>query len=730
MSDLSAKHEAMIELVLAQRDRALQLNQRRGLVLSGSAAWCSELAHKITPLLGAQQVWVSRQPAEAVEAYTGREVLKRLGSEVDLLVYDCHDGFDVDAFGAASGLIRGGGLLLLLTPPLDDWPKQTDAEAERFFQTASSASNFIKRFIRIAETSAALLMLDEHAALPHFTESNEARVNGDDLDGPCRTTDQQAAVAAIVDLGVRQTQAPIVLVSDRGRGKSSALGIAAAQLLQNGGKTILVTAPRLASVAALFEHAGRLLPGVSSDRGLLEYGAASIRFVAPDELIDSAPDADLLLVDEAAAIPTPMLEQMLSHYPRVVFATTVHGYEGTGRGFALRFNKVLDQQAPGWQQLRMQQPIRWAEHDALEQFVFEALLLNAAIATEYELSGLELSACQIESVSRAELMADQQLLSEVFGLLVLAHYRTRPNDLRQLLDSPDLQLYVMRYQQHVVAVTLLGVEGGLDEPLSKLVYQGRRRIQGHLIPQSLATHAGLIEAPTLRYLRIMRVAVHPLVQNQGLGSALIKHICKVVTESDGDCLGTSFGLTAELLRFWQALGFVAVRLGLTREQSSGTHSLIMLRAVSDSGQNFLNKAHNRMQRQLPVLFTDPLHEFDKHLAEMLMAGSAKFDSAVAELDWHDVISFAYGLRGYEFCLAAITVFVETLPQALPELSHKQYQLLSAKVIKKQAWAEVAKSVGLSGRAEVIKLLREILCLLLEHYADKAVVVRVRALLDL
>ena len=149
MTDLSSKYDAIVELALSQRDRALHLNQRRGLVISGSNNWCLEVAEIIAAQFSRQQVWVARQSPEAVESFSGREVLQCLGSEVDLLVYDCHDGFDVDAFGAASGLVRGGGLLLLLTPPLDVWPQLPDPEAERFFKSDSASSHFIKRFISI-----------------------------------------------------------------------------------------------------------------------------------------------------------------------------------------------------------------------------------------------------------------------------------------------------------------------------------------------------------------------------------------------------------------------------------------------------------------------------------------------------------------------------------------------------------------------------------------------------
>ncbi|TGD49198.1 hypothetical protein C9F10_05710, partial [Salmonella enterica subsp. enterica serovar Poona] len=47
--------------------------------------------------------------------------------------------------------------------------------------------------------------------------------------------------------------------------------------------------------------------------------------------------ADWLVFDEAAAIPSPLLLQLVSRFPRILLTTTVQGYEGTGRGFFLKF---------------------------------------------------------------------------------------------------------------------------------------------------------------------------------------------------------------------------------------------------------------------------------------------------------------------------------------------------------------------------------------------------------
>jgi len=47
-----------------------------------------------------------------------------------------------------------------------------------------------------------------------------------------------------------------------------------------------------------------------------------------------------LIIDEAAAIPLPMVKKLIGSYT-IFMASTVNGYEGTGRSLSLKLIKKL-----------------------------------------------------------------------------------------------------------------------------------------------------------------------------------------------------------------------------------------------------------------------------------------------------------------------------------------------------------------------------------------------------
>ena len=120
--------------------------------------------------------------------------------------------------------------------------------------------------------------------------------------------------------------------------------------------------------------------------------------------------------------------------------------------------------------------------------------------------------------------------------------------------------------------------------MASRVLSGERRPRGHLLPQSLAVHAGL-DHLRLSTLRVQRIAVHPQLRRRGIGQRLLEAVAAWATDRQFDLLGCAYGVDLPLLAFWQVAGFVPVRMGVRVDPASAAHSLFMLRGLSRAGRD-------------------------------------------------------------------------------------------------------------------------------------------------
>jgi len=707
-------------LVRALRTQAAAARHRYLLVLCGTPAWCRLQGRALIEAPGTGRwLWLGRSAAAPAQAEAAGDANRHLGEEADLVVFDAHAGFDPDAFAAISGVVRGGGLLVLLTPPLMDWPACPDPENCRLavhpYDPDRLSGRFLDRFARMLAEHPAAVIVAEGAPLPTpaFAVVGGESPTVDNADPDCRTPDQRRAVAAVVQAATGLRRVSVVLIADRGRGKSAALGIAAARASASGPLRILVTGPRRAAVAEVFAQAARLCRRGQDDGSepatVSGAGAPLLRFLPPDALLRETPEADLVLVDEAAAVPTAVLEGLLEHYTRIVFATTVHGYEGTGRGFAVRFRPVLDRLAPGWREVRLEAPVRWASGDPLEDLVFRTLLLDAEPLADAELSVEQAAGdYRIERLERSALAADEPLLAQLFGLLVVAHYRTTPLDLRHLLDGPNLQVWVARRGRRVLATLLAAEEGGFGPDLAHEVWAGRRRPRGHLMPQTLAAHLGLEEAPTLSGLRIIRIAVHPAARRRGIGTAMVRHLVDMARTARWDMVGASFAATDAVLRFWRKAGLTPVRVGIKPETTSGARAVLVIRGVSDAGRRLTGRARQRFLLDLPVMLDHELQGLGRERTALLTGQDTAVATAETDrLDCSLVAGFAYAQRPFEPTRPALwrMLHLGALEATLAALAAPEREAVIACVLQPCPWAEAARRLGVTGRAEVVAVLR-------------------------
>lgn len=668
---------------------------RQLVVLAGEPPWQRATAQQLLADHATQSLWVGEDAPAQFSAVSLQKAHHWLGSEQLAVVFDANRRLDVDALAAVSGVIVGGGVLLLLMPAVANW---SQVYASRFGQRFVQALN-AQSWIHIVSQASVQQSLPALRLVTPKTETPVAEL----------TAHQQQALTEIMQQASGDDPVPVVLVSDRGRGKSATLGMAAAKLLTTASvKKIIVTAPRLDASEVLFKHAGQLLPQAQQQRGHIAHGEAGLEFMAPDALLHDTPAADLLLVDEAAAIPVPLLSRLLQHYPRVVFATTVHGYEGTGRGFALRFQQVLQQQAPGWQKLQLQIPIRWAPADPLERWLFDVLCLDAEIVAVDELGEINIDELQIELLERDQLLTDDKLLTDVFALLVLAHYRTRPGDLVRLMDDPAISLYIAVHQARVLAVCLVVREGQFPAALANAVYRGERRPKGHLLAQTLAYHCAVENAAQADYARIMRIAVHPELQRHGIGHRLMAAVVANEQYRGRDAIGASFGVTDELLSFWQQSGFHLLRIGFTREQSSGEHAAIVMRGLTATGEAIQQQAQQQFREQLSYWLQDVLQDLSPEVRRLLDTAPVDNQAELTVADRYLLQLFVSTSRAYELCIAPINKLVlskaeQILSSDFPENSRR---VLRLRVTQRLPWQRVVAQLNLSGKAEAQQLLRD------------------------
>lgn len=532
------------------------------------------------------------------------------------------------------------------------------------------------------------------------------------------TPDQQALVQKLVSFGLGRRRRPLVATADRGRGKSAALGIAAAQMLQQGRRQILVTAPSRDNVSALFAHARESLGAEvveASDDRIQTVSGAHLRFLPVRDLLHEKPEAEVVLVDEAAAIPVALLKRVLLSWPRVAFASTVHGYEGAGRGFAIRFRRVLDEKTPQWQSHTLSQPVRWAAEDPLEPLISKLFLLGAD-HTPGERSEAAAGEIHIEPWQPAQ--ASEAELADAFGLLVQAHYRTTPADLRQWLDDPAARSWRARINGKTVGVLWGAVEGGLGEKLAEQVASGKRRVRGHLLPQSLASHSGFPEAASQRGLRVIRIAITAQSRRLGIGRSLVAAAASGAKHEGLDFTGTSFGGSSDIYRFWASCGLEFVRIGLQQEATSGEYPVQMVYAQSVEGVSLVKQVRARLARHWLTLVPLNWKELEPELlADMTSGlssecGPAKYRPDPADI--RDLQHFSDGHRGFRLMVPVLRDLSLASGVASWLRTHAQASLWCRAVLQGWSWPELQREGLCSGQRDGEGRLRTLVRELLQN----------------
>jgi tRNA(Met) cytidine acetyltransferase len=737
-----------MEIARSLRAEARRANERRVLVLAGDPAATRE---RVAEALDAAEIPRSETTLVGpdsfldCEQYPQSRASELLGRTREAVVLDCHDEFRPNALGRAVGAVDGGGLLVLLTPPLDEWPNRRDAFDESLavppFEVAEVTGHFRRRVVETLRAHRGIAIVDVDTGTvevdgltdpPPRRPPQPPAVPADARFRPatydaCLTDDQVDAVQAFEAL--RERDHAVVVEADRGRGKSAAAGLAAANLALDGAD-VLVTAPQYRSAAevfvrarALFETLDVAVDGADTDepRRLTPAGGGSIRFERPDDAAASLESADVVVVDEAAALPVHRLQELLAA-TAVAFTTTVHGYEGAGRSFDVRFREHLADSDHEETDVTMTTPIRYAPADPIETWAFRALLLDARPAVDPLVADATPETVTHRQLTTADLLADEHLLREVFGLLVLAHYRTEPADLARLLDAPNLTVHALVHESHVVSVSLLAREGNLSAETRATMYAGGR-IRGNMVPDVLTTQLRDEEAGVPVGERVLRIATHAAARSRGLGSKLLAGVAGDVGD-DVDWIGVGYGATPELVRFWRANGFGTVHVSTSRNDASGEYSAVMLSPCSPAGDALADRHAGWLCDRAAAVLSDPLADADPDVVRALLgAVDATPDPNLSVWEWRIVAGVPSGasiLDTNPEPFRRLTLRHLVAPADADALSDREERLLVRKVLQAQPWENVTAELDFVSRRQCMRTLGGAVERLTRLYGDSSV----------
>ncbi|KAI6203059.1 RNA cytidine acetyltransferase [Aphelenchoides besseyi] len=546
----------------------------------------------------------------------------------------------------------------------------------------------------------------------------------------CKTLCQANAVLRLLDLvSERSFKAIASITAARGRGKSAALGLTVAGAISLNFTNIFVTSPSPENLKAVFEF---LLKGFEG-LGLKEHAdyeivystkndqrktimainvtrthRQTIQYIEPDETMKLS-QAELLVIDEAAAIPLPLVKKLISGPYMSFLASTINGYEGTGRSLSLKLLQQLRSQTSGTAQLEqkddalmsgrklheitLDESIRYKSGDQIEKWLYKLLCLDATNA-EYKVSGAPPpDRCELYYVNRDTLFsynkASESFLSRVMSIFVSAHYKNSPDDLQMLSDAPAHHLFVLMSPikktqtalPEVLAAVQVCLEGRLTKETVKNTNDRGRRAAGDLIPWTISQHYLDDDFPRLSGARIIRLAVHPQLQDMGYGSRTLqllqeyyegqfvstmtkdesaelvnyfKHGAEVEDElrrtndlppllhrlterkpEQLDYLGVSYGVNVNLLKFWKRNSFIMTYLRPTKNELTAEHTCIMLKDLKTSGPENLEKQENwvdsyflEFRRRFVSLLSYEFKDFLPKLALSILQKSLKTEKTV------------------------------------------------------------------------------------------------------
>ncbi|TPX35479.1 hypothetical protein SmJEL517_g02152 [Synchytrium microbalum] len=695
-----------------------------------------------------------------------KESEKILGQTFGMCVLQDFEALTPNLLARTIETVEGGGIVVLLLRTMSSLKQlyTMTMDVHSRYRTEShteTVARFNERFILSMGGCDACLVLDDELNVlplsagkdvkllppkPETTSVELKELKAQLSDSPhvgalincAKTVDQAKAVLIFVEAIAEKTlRSTVALTAARGRGKSAALGLSIAAAVAHGYSNIFITSPTPENLKTVFEFIFKGFDALGFEEHL-DYDIIqstnpdfqkavvrvnvfrdhrqTIQYIQPQDS-QFLSQAELVVIDEAAAIPLPLVQKLLGPY-LVFISSTINGYEGTGRSLSLKLIQGLREQSRGFaasgarhddrkegvlvdrqghqrstgdgsaapqaveglgkstgrvlREIKLEEPIRYAPQDPVESWLNKLLCLDCCNPSNDSASSTvgspHPSACELFYVNRDTLFsyhpASEQFLQKMMALYVASHYKNSPNDLQLLSDAPAHHLFVLLPPLPANPTTLpeplvviqVCFEGSINRASVMAALSKGLRRDGDLIPWLVSQQFQDDGFAMLSGARVVRIATHPDFASMGYGTRALELLERYykgdfvglnenentvseefqrVTDAELlsaslatddirirdassmpplllrlserppkeqlDWLGVSYGLTADLHRYWKRGGYRPVYIRQTANDLTGEHTCVMLKSLREDSDWLMEFTADFRRRFLELL---------------------------------------------------------------------------------------------------------------------------------
>lgn len=490
----------------------------------------------------------------------------------------------------------------------------------------------------------------------------------------CGTEDQSNFLRhCLATLKRRTIHCTLSVSSPQGRGKSVVMGLAIAGAIALKYSNIFISSLTYENVKIIFKY---LLIGLDvmqfkedEDYDLIQslnpkFNNAllglnifrdhpqAVRFIFPGDVENKLEQAELVVIDEAAAMPLPLLKKLLGPYI-VLMSSTIEGCGGSGKYLYENMISEINHasshkdkvsleslfptsETSSWKQFKLSEPINYSSKDEVESWINHALCLKANVVPPHGCPDPE--SCRLFYVCRETLFSYEKhaenFLQELMALFFCTKRTLSPNILQEIADDENYHIFCL------ISPHDSSKKGSADILCAILVHT-EKRIPWNIIYSGINQHGDLQEcfnkwtSPSeksedflsVQGLHIVDVVTYPSYRKMGYGSRTLQllqdfyegkcvslddtpHIysCKSKKFSTDNALSwpplllqltevepekvdyilVSYYLTADLLRFWKKVEFVPVYIS-GEKNSAQEHICFMMKAVGNEILSYMKE---------------------------------------------------------------------------------------------------------------------------------------------